>query len=72
MVVVGGLDSIQGAIWGAIIVAQAEVFVATYQSSSLLSWTGQGFSQVVPYLVMFIVLLVKPYGLFGTEEVERV
>jgi branched-chain amino acid transport system permease protein len=73
VVVVGGLDSIQGAIVGAIIVAEAEVMMATYQpQTEWLSFLGQGFSQVVPYLVMFLVLLVKPYGLFGTEEVERV
>ena len=73
VVVVGGLDSIQGAIVGALLVAQAEVLVATYQPQlDWLSWMGQGFSQVVPYLVMFLVLLVRPYGLFGTEEVERV
>jgi branched-chain amino acid transport system permease protein len=73
VVVVGGLDSIQGAIVGAIIVAQAETLMATYQSQiSWLSWLGQGFSQVVPYLVMFLVLLVRPYGLYGTKEVERV
>ncbi|NDH23568.1 MAG: branched-chain amino acid ABC transporter permease, partial [Actinobacteria bacterium] len=33
---------------------------------------GSGFSLVAPYLIMFVVLLVKPDGLFGTEEVERV
>lgn len=71
VVVVGGLDSVSGAIVGALIVAQAEAFTAGYQSQ-YFSFLGQGFSQVVPYLVMFIVLLVKPYGLFGTEEVERV
>jgi branched-chain amino acid transport system permease protein len=73
VVVVGGLDSIMGALVAAVIVAQAEIFMATYQSQiSWLSWLGQGFSTVVPYLVMFIVLLVRPYGLFGTKEVERV
>jgi branched-chain amino acid transport system permease protein len=73
VVVVGGLDSIMGALVAAVIVAQAEIFTATYQSQiSWLSWLGQGFSTVVPYLVMFIVLLVRPYGLFGTKEVERV
>lgn len=73
VVVVGGLDSITGALVGAMIVAQAEVFMATYQRQfDALSWLGEGFSQVVPYLVMFLVLLVRPYGLFGTEEVERV
>lgn len=73
VVVVGGLDSIAGALVGALIVAMAEVFAGTYQPQvEALSFLGRGFSQVVPYLVMFLVLLVKPYGLFGTEEVERV
>lgn len=71
VVVVGGLDSIAGALVGALVVAMAEVFTATYQPQ-YADFLGRGFSQVVPYLVMFIVLLVKPYGLFGTEEVERV
>jgi len=71
VVVVGGLDSIQGALVGALLVAEAEVLVASYQSQ-FAPWLGQGFSQVVPYLVMFLVLLVRPYGLFGTKEVERV
>jgi branched-chain amino acid transport system permease protein len=73
VVVVGGLDSIPGALVGALIVAEAETMVSTYQGQvEWLSWLGQGFSQVVPYLVMFLVLLVRPYGLFGTKEVERV
>ena len=33
---------------------------------------GSGFSLVAPYLIMFVILLIKPDGLFGTEEVERV
>jgi branched-chain amino acid transport system permease protein len=35
-------------------------------------WLGANFAQVVPYVVMLLVLLVRPYGLFGTREVERV
>ena len=73
VVVVGGLDSISGAIVGALIVGLGETFVGAYQSDiPLLNTFGQGFSQVVPYLLMFLVLLVRPYGLFGTREVERV
>jgi len=71
VVVVGGLDSIAGALTGALVVAMAEALSATYQPQ-YASFLGKGFSQVVPYLVMFIVLLVRPYGLFGTKEVERV
>lgn len=71
VVIVGGLDSIGGALVGALIIGVAEVMTSTYQPS-LAPGLGRNFAQVVPYLVMFIVLLVRPYGLFGTKEVERV
>jgi len=71
VVVIGGLDSISGALVGALIVAMVEMLTATYQPQ-YAEFLGKNFSQVVPYLVMFIVLLVRPYGLFGTEEVERI
>jgi branched-chain amino acid transport system permease protein len=71
VVVVGGLDSIAGAIVGALIIATAEVMTSFYQPQHA-EFLGRNFSQVVPYLVMFIVLLFRPHGLFGTKEVERV
>ncbi len=71
VVVVGGLDSIAGAIVGALIIGLAESFTATYQAQ-YAPWLGDNFSQVVPYVIMVIVLMVRPYGIFGTEEVERV
>jgi len=71
VVVVGGLDSIAGALVGALLVAEVESLSAAYQPQ-YAPFLGKGFSQVVPYLVMFIVLLVRPFGLFGTREVERV
>lgn len=71
VVVVGGLDSIAGALVGSVVVATAETLTATYQPQ-YAAFLGRGFSQVVPYLVMFLVLLVRPYGLFGTKEIERV
>ncbi|MBT8213231.1 MAG: branched-chain amino acid ABC transporter permease, partial [Acidimicrobiia bacterium] len=70
-VVVGGLDSINGAVVGALIIGLAEAYTATYQAQ-YAPWLGPNFSQVVPYVVMLLVLLVRPYGLFGTKEVERV
>lgn len=70
-IVVGGLDSIKGAIYGALIIGVAEALTSTYQAQ-YASFLGGNFSQVVPYVVMLIVLLVRPYGLFGTREVERV
>jgi branched-chain amino acid transport system permease protein len=70
-IVVGGLDSIAGAVVGAVIIGLAEAYTATYQTE-YLNFLGGNFSQVVPYVVLVIVLLVRPYGLFGTEEIERV
>lgn len=70
-IVVGGLDSIGGAVLGGLIIGLAEAYTATYQSQ-YLGFLGFNFSQVVPYVVMLLVLLVRPYGLFGTREVERV
>ena len=60
-----------GALVGALIIGIAETLTSTYQQQ-FLPQLGTGFAQVVPYLVMFVVLLVRPTGLFGTEEVERV
>lgn len=69
-VVIGGLDSIPGAIVGGMLVGSAEVFAGSYLSS--VTWLGSGFSGIVPWLFMMFVLLVRPYGIFGTEEVRRV
>lgn len=69
-VIIGGLDSVKGAIVGGLLVGVAEVFAGTYLNS--VSWLGIGFGGIVPWILMMIVLLVKPYGLFGTEEIRRV
>ncbi|MGH8872762.1 MAG: branched-chain amino acid ABC transporter permease [Acidimicrobiia bacterium] len=71
VVVVGGLDSITGALVGALIVAIAETMTSAFQPQ-YAEFLGRNFAQVVPYLVMFVVLLIRPYGLFGTREIERV
>jgi branched-chain amino acid transport system permease protein len=71
VIILGGLDSLPGAVVGGLIVGVVQEVTALYQSE-YLSWLGQNFSIVTPYVVMMIVLLVKPYGLFGTREVERV
>ncbi len=69
-VIVGGLDSVTGAIVGGLLIGMAEVFAGTYLAT--VSWLGVGFSGIVPWLFMMLILLVKPYGLFGTEEIRRV
>lgn len=70
-IVVGGIDSLPGAVVGSLVVGLAEAYAATYQAGNF-DFLGSNFSQVVPWLVMFVVLLVRPYGLFGTAEVRRV
>ena len=68
--ILGGLDSTGGAVVGGLIIGVAEVLTAGYQSN--LSFLGRGFDEVMPYVVMVAVLLVRPAGLFGTREATRV
>jgi branched-chain amino acid transport system permease protein len=70
-VIIGGLDSILGAVVGGFIVGIAEVTIGTY-TSGMANFVGVGFGLVVPYILMLLFLLVRPYGLFGTEEIRRV
>jgi len=70
-IILGGLDSPGGAVVGGIIIGITQTLTAGYQPSCA-SWLGTGFDQVMPYVVMIAILLVKPYGLFGTREVRRV
>jgi branched-chain amino acid transport system permease protein len=67
-VILGGLDSPPGAVLGGIAIGIVEVLTSGYSPG----WLGANFSDVAPYVVMIIVLLVRPYGLFGTRPVERV
>jgi branched-chain amino acid transport system permease protein len=69
--VIGGLDSIAGAIVGGLLIGLVEAYMVTYQSQ-YLSFLGANFANVVAWALMFLVLLVRPSGLFGTVEVERV
>ena len=71
VIILGGLDSVVGVMYGGLIIAFFEIFAGQY----LAQWTnilGPGYSTIVPYLVMLVVLLIKPYGLFGTPEIRRV
>lgn len=70
-IILGGLDSLGGAVVGGLVVGLVESLVATYQAD-VAPWLGQNFAVVSPYVVMLLILLVRPYGLFGTREVERV
>jgi len=68
--IIGGLDSTGGAVVGGVVVGVAEVLTQGYASE--LSFLGLGFHTVMPYVVMVLVLLARPSGLFGTRELHRV
>jgi branched-chain amino acid transport system permease protein len=70
-IILGGLDSIGGAVVGGFAVGLVEALVATYQGQ-YAPWLGNNFAVVSPYVLMLLVLMIKPYGLWGTPEVERV
>ncbi len=62
---VGGLDSLVGAIVGALIIGACEVLAIQYIDPLL--------SDVIPFVVLIAFLVVRPWGLFGTrEELDRV
>lgn len=68
--VIGGLDSTTGAVVGGLAVGLTQVFALGYQDELL--FLGRSFSQAAPYILMLLVLLIRPAGLFGTKEVSRV
>lgn len=68
-IILGGIDSVAGAVVGGIIIGLVQDVTAGYESHLAL---GAGIHQITPYLVMILVLLIRPYGLFGTRKVERI
>ncbi len=69
--ILGGLDSPGGAVIGGLIIGVTQVLTAGYQNE-YAPWLGDGFQSVMPYVVMVLILMVRPFGLFGTREVRRV
>ena len=67
-VILGGLDSIPGAILGGFIIGLLEALSGIY----LDPFFEGGSKEVVPFVVLVVVLMIKPYGLFGTEEIEKI
>jgi branched-chain amino acid transport system permease protein len=70
-VIVGGLDSAGGVVVAGLALGVIEVLTQGYVNP-LLGGFGQNFHEVLPYLVMVLFLMVRPYGIAGREEVERV
>ena len=68
VVILGGLDSIVGAVIGGLIVGVVESLAAGY----LDPYVGGGTKDFAPYVLMILMLMFKPYGMFGTHRIERV
>jgi branched-chain amino acid transport system permease protein len=68
IVIIGGLDSLPGTLLGALVVGLLESLAAGY----LDPLVGGGFSTIAAYLVALVVLWIRPYGLLGTPDIERV
>jgi branched-chain amino acid transport system permease protein len=68
-VILGGLDSVAGAVLGGLIVGLLEN-IAQYVDGQYLHWGN--LYEIAPFYVLIIILMIKPYGLFGTKDIERV
>ncbi len=69
VVILGGLDSILGAVVAGIIMGLIQQFASGYLDGN---WGLSGTGDVMPYVILLIILLFKPHGLFGIHEIERV
>ena len=67
-VILGGLDSVPGAVVGGLIIGAVESVAAGY----IDPYVGGGTKDFVPYVLMIVVLMIRPYGFFGREIIERV
>jgi branched-chain amino acid transport system permease protein len=68
VVILGGLDSIPGAIIGGLIVGVVENIAAGYVDPLV----GGGTKDFAPYVLMILALMIRPYGIFGKRIIERV
>jgi branched-chain amino acid transport system permease protein len=68
VVILGGLDSIPGAIIGGLIVGIVENVAAGYVDP----YVGGGTKDFAPYVLMIVALMIRPYGIFGKRIIERV
>jgi len=69
VVILGGLDSIIGAVVAGVIMGLIQQFAAGYLDGN---WGLNGTANVLPYIILLVILLIKPHGLFGIHEIERV
>ena len=64
VVILGGLDSVPGTVVGGLTIGLLKQFTSGY--------LDPGLATVLPYIVLVLILLVRPYGVFGETRIERV
>jgi branched-chain amino acid transport system permease protein len=64
VVILGGMDSVIGVLLAAFLVGWLEAMANHF--------LGGNFKEIVPYVVVLVIILIRPYGLLGTRDVERV
>jgi branched-chain amino acid transport system permease protein len=72
VVILGGLDSVPGAVVGGAVIGLLQQYSGFYLDQQLSKINITGTQELVPYVALVLILLVKPYGLFGQERIERV
>ncbi len=68
VIILGGLDSIIGAIVGGFIIGVLENFAGVYLDSMF----GGGVKEVAPFIILVLIIMIRPYGIFGKPLIERV
>ena len=68
VIILGGLDSIGGAILGGLIIGILENLAGLYLDPVF----GGGVKDVAPFFILVIIIMIRPYGLFGKKIIERV
>lgn len=63
VVILGGLDSIAGALIGGLFIGLIEAYASSY--------LGGEFRQITTFIILSLALMIRPYGLFGTRDIER-
>ena len=67
VLLLGGIESVPGAFIGAIIIGLVETLSGTYIDQHVT-----GFREVLPFILMVVILMVRPNGLFGLKQIRRI
>jgi branched-chain amino acid transport system permease protein len=68
-IILGGMNSAHGAVIAGLILGICENLAGTYLASYL---GGGDIKEISSYVIVLIIMMIRPYGLFGTKEIERV